>query len=298
MPNGPWWQRRAEEAGIAVDVYVVLPTYGPGSSAAEVIESGVLAERLGFDGIASTDHFFVPPGSPERFERVFEAITVLAALAPVTSRVKLLLSVLILPMRNPVIAAKQVATLDQLSGGRVILGLGAGWNEEEFRNVGAEFGDRGRRLDEGIALLRHLFSGSREPFTGEHYGYADGVFGPPPVRGRDLPILIGGTSGAALRRAATAGDLWESNPVIGPGDYPALLRRLRAIVPGRRVQAGARVNIGPGVTDAAAAAMAYAEAGAEHLLLEFFPFDDFGARLRQFAREVLPQLSALDVSRR
>jgi probable F420-dependent oxidoreductase len=280
-----------------VDVYVVLPTYGPGCSAAEVIECGVLAEELGFDGIASTDHFFVPPGQPERFERVFEAIAVLAALAPLTSRVKLLLSVLILPMRNPFVAAKQIATLDQLSGGRVILGLGAGWNEEEFRNVGAGFGDRGRRLDEGIRLLRHLFSGSREPFTGEYYGYADGAFGPPPVLGRELPILIGGTSRAALRRAATAGDLWQSNPVIGPGEYPALLRTLRAIAPGRLVQPGARVNIGPGATDAAAMLRAYAQAGAEHLLLEFFPFDDFGARLRQFAADILPQLTALDVSR-
>jgi probable F420-dependent oxidoreductase len=281
-----------------VDVYVVLPTYGPGCSAAEVIECGVLAEQLGFHGIASTDHFFVAPGNPERFERVFEAITVLAALAPVTSRVKLLLSVLILPMRNPFIAAKQIATLDQLSGGRVILGLGAGWNEEEFRNVGAGFRDRGRRLDEGIALMRHLCSGSREPFRGEHYSHGDGVFGPPPVRGRDLPILIGGTSAAALRRAATAGDLWESNPVIGPDDYPALLRRLRAIVPGRRVQPGARVNIAPGATDVADQVMAYAKAGAEHLLLEFFPFDDFAARLRKFAAEVLPQLGTLDVSGR
>jgi probable F420-dependent oxidoreductase len=288
------WQldpRGTKEASL-VDVYVVLPTYGPGSKPRDILESSILAEELGFDGVAATDHLFVPHGNPDRFERVFEAITVLGAIAPLTSRVRLLLSVLILPMRNPFIAAKQLATLDQLSGGRLILGLGVGWNEEEFRNVGAEFATRGRRLDEGVSLLRHLFSGSRSEFAGQHYSIQEGAFGPPPAQHADLKILIGGTSDAALRRAAAIGQLWESNPVIGPEQYSELLAKLRAMAGDRSIQPGARINI-PAGADGQAEALAYAQAGAEHLLLEFFPFDNFQQRLRQFASTVLPRLKAL-----
>jgi probable F420-dependent oxidoreductase len=280
---------RADEGGLLVDVYVALPTYGPGTTPGDILQSSVIAEELGFDGVAATDHFFVPYGNPDRFERVFEAITVLGAVAPLTSRVRLLLSVLILPMRNPFIAAKQLATLDQLSGGRLILGLGVGWNEEEYRNVGADFRTRGRRLDEGIRLLQHLFADRRSAFAGEYYPYDNGAFGPPPVQQADLKILIGGTSDAALRRAATFGHLWESNPVIGPERYAELLARLRAMAGPRPIQPGARINIPPGA-EGQAEALAYAQAGAEHLLLEFAPFENFQQRMRRFAATVLPQL--------
>lgn len=274
-----------------MEVYVALPSYGPDATPDDILASGILAEELGFDGVAATDHLFVPRGGPERFERVFEAITVLAAVAPLTRRVRLLLSVLILPMRNPVLAAKQLASLDQLSGGRLTLGLGAGWNGPEFANVGADFGTRGRRLDEGIRLLRHLFGGAAGEFAGEFYSLPSGSFGPPPAQPGGLPVLIGGTSTAALRRAATVGDMWQSNPVIGPGDYPDLVARLRERAGDRHVVPGARINIPPD-TDGRDLALSYAQAGAEHLLLEFFPFDGFQSRLRQFANAVLPLLKA------
>jgi probable F420-dependent oxidoreductase len=274
-----------------VDVYVALPTYGPDSTPDDILTSSVIAEELGFDGVAATDHFFVPHGNPDRFERVFEAISVLAAVAPLTSRVRLLLSVLILPMRNPVIAAKQLATLDQLSGGRLILGLGVGWNEAEFRNVGADFHTRGRRLDEGIRLIQHLFAEDRSDFAGEFYSFGHAAFGPPPAQHGDLKILVGGTSEAALRRAAAVGHLWQSNPVITPQQYPKLVAKLRALAGERSVVPGARINIPPGA-DGREQALAYAKAGADHLLLEFFPFDDFQLRIRRFAGTVLPQLKA------
>lgn len=165
-----------------MDVYVALPTYGPASSAEDIMASSVLAEELGFDGVAATDHFFVPYGNPQRFERVFEAITVLAAVAPLTHRIRLLLSVLILPMRNPLVAAKQLATLDQLCGGRLILGLGVGWNSEEFQNLHADFHNRGRRLDEGMTLLMRLFADGRSEFEGEYYSLHNAAFGPARLR--------------------------------------------------------------------------------------------------------------------
>jgi probable F420-dependent oxidoreductase len=273
-----------------MEVHVALPTYGDDCSASRVLEYGIAVEELGFDGIASTDHLIVPPGNPERFEKVLEAITVLAALATRTRRVKLVTAVIVLPMRSPFVVAKQIATVDQFSGGRVILGLGAGWNEEEFNILGADFHTRGRRLDEGIRLIRHLFSGSREAFDGSFYPYRDAVFGPLPSRRDKLPILIGGTSDAALRRAASAGDLWESNPVISPQEYPALLSKLRSLAGNRTVEAGARINIAEGAQGMLQQAMAYRRAGAEHLTLEFFPFARFGERVQEFAVEVLPAL--------
>jgi len=271
-------------------VHVALPTYGAGCTPEEILEQGVAAEALRFDGIASTDHLFVQPGNPERFERVFEAITVLSALAPLTRRVSLVTSVVILPMRNPFEVAKQAVTLDQMSGGRLILGLGAGWNEDEFKNLGADFHTRGRRLDEGIRLFRHLFSGSRDPFQGTYYSYSSGAFGPLPVSREKLPILVGGTSDRALNRAATMADIWESNPVIGPEQFRGLRERLSRLAGDRVIEAGARINVVAGAAAMREQASAYEAAGAEHLTLEFFPFDGFADRLRLFASEVLPAL--------
>lgn len=119
--------------------------------------------------------------------------------------VKLCTGVLILPLRNPVVLAKEVSTLDSLSGGRVELGVGVGWLEEEFAAVGVSFPDRGRRTDEWIAALRTLWSGGSVGFEGEWARFSDVVCSPRPVNGR-VPIVIGGHSHAAARRAGRLGD--------------------------------------------------------------------------------------------
>jgi alkanesulfonate monooxygenase SsuD/methylene tetrahydromethanopterin reductase-like flavin-dependent oxidoreductase (luciferase family) len=120
------------------------------------------------------------------YGRVFEPLVALAYVASQTRRIKLGTSVIVLPMRNPFVVAKQVATLDALSGGRVILGLAVGWSTEEFANVHAEFHGRGARLEESIRLFRHLWSGSRAGFEGPFYAYAGGVFDPVPSQGANL----------------------------------------------------------------------------------------------------------------
>src|ERR671924_861080 len=141
-------------------IHLAIPNYGRGSNPESILDVALEAEELGFDGIGTTDHLLVPKGEPERYERIFETLTVLAYLAARTRRVKLITTVLVVLMRNPFVAAKQAATIDQLSGGRLVLGMGSGWNEREFANVHADFRRRGRRLDEVIRLYRHLFSGS------------------------------------------------------------------------------------------------------------------------------------------
>src|SRR5919201_3884705 len=129
-----------------MQLHIAIPNFGRGSSVEAMTEIAQEAEELGFNGIGTTDHLLVPKGQPERYERVFEAMTVLAYLAARTQRVKLITTVIVVLMRNPFALAKQAATIDQLSGGRLVLGLGAGWNEAEFASVHADFSRRGRRL--------------------------------------------------------------------------------------------------------------------------------------------------------
>src|ERR1700681_4715364 len=155
-----------------------------------MVDTARAADDLGFRALWTADHLLAPSTLPQ-FSRVFEPLISLAFVASITQRVRLGTSVIVLPMRSPFVVAKQAATLDVLSGGRLILGIGVGSFAAEYENVHAEFSNRGARLEEAINLFRHLWSGSREPFEGRFYGYSDGVFEPVPLQGKDLPLLIG-----------------------------------------------------------------------------------------------------------
>src|SRR5262249_28311921 len=111
-------------AGMRVTFNVVLPNFGYGSGRESIVKVATAAEELGYAGVGPADHVLVPHGEPERYERVFEAFTTLAYIAALTERIKLIPSIIVLPMRNPFLVAKVAATLDVLSGGRLILGLG------------------------------------------------------------------------------------------------------------------------------------------------------------------------------
>jgi probable F420-dependent oxidoreductase len=274
-----------------MQLHVAIPNFGRGSTSEAMAEIAQEVEELGFDGIGTTDHLLVPKGQPERYERIFDALVVLGYLAARTQRVKLITSVIVLLMRNPFALAKQAATIDQLSGGRLILGLGVGWNEQEFANVHVEFRNRGRRFDEALRLFRHLFSGSREPFEGVYFGYQDGVFEPLPVRGEKLPILLGGNSDAAIKRSARAADIWESTG-IGPEAWQERLQLLRSEAAGREVEAGARIGLAGSAEEMLATVRAWDQAGADHLMIGFGFTDGFADRMRLFAGEVMPALPA------
>src|SRR5579884_1347595 len=174
-----------------------------------LVDTARAADEHGFRAIWTADHLLAPSSYPQ-FGSVLEPLIVLSHVAAATQRIRLGTSVIVLPMRSPFVVAKQAATLDVLSGGRLILGLGVGSVEGEYANVHANYHNRGARLDEAIALFRHLWSGSREPFAGRYYGYQDGVFAPLPLQGRDLPLLIGGRSEAALKRVAREAAIWQT----------------------------------------------------------------------------------------
>lgn len=271
--------------------HVAIPNFGPGSTPEAMAAIAEEAEALGFDGIGTTDHLLVPRGQPERYERIFDALVVLGYLAGPTRRVRLITSVIVLLMRNPFVVAKQAATIDQLSGGRLVLGLGVGWNEQEFANVHADFRNRGRRLDEALRLFRHLFSGSREPFRGAYYSYEDGIFDPLPVQGERLPILLGGNSDAAVRRAARAADAWESTG-LNPESWRRRVELLRSEAGGRSVEVGARINLTGNAKEMLGEVRRWHEAGADHLMIGFGFTDGFTERMRLFAREVMSAVGA------
>jgi probable F420-dependent oxidoreductase len=213
---------------------VCVPNYGETSSVEGLRAVAEEAENLGYDSLWTTDHILMPKNSGTPYEKIFDSISTLAFLAPLTRKVKLGISSLIVAMRNPVVVAKQLATLDNLSGGRLILATSAGWNEKEFSNLGSNFHDRGRRVDESIMLLRRLWSGEAS-FAGKYLPQklSDVVFEPRPVQ-KKLTIWIGGQSKAAMKRAAKLGDAWHPN-VLPMDSFKNLVQEFRAISPDKEI---------------------------------------------------------------
>ncbi|HZQ02377.1 MAG TPA: LLM class F420-dependent oxidoreductase [Reyranella sp.] len=177
-----------------------------------------LAEKAGFDSVIAVDHVVFPhnytstypysptgrlPGGPGG--ALPDPLIWMAAMAAVTTRLRFMTGVIILPLRNPLVLAKQVATLDHMSGGRIELGIGVGWLKEEFEALGVPFEKRGKRSDEYVAAMRALWKGEGASFKGEFVNFSEVTASPLPVR-RDVPIVIGGHSEAAARRAGRLGD--------------------------------------------------------------------------------------------
>ena len=208
---------------------VALPNFAAGASPEGIEAVAQTAARLGWHSVWVTDHVAVDRGSAREYGHIFEALTTLAWVGPAIPELRLGTSVIVVPQRNAVVLAKEFATLDVLSGGRVIAGVGIGWNKAEFANlgVGELFRKRGAYLDETIRLWRHLWSGSELPFLGRFHRLEDFVFSPLPVRRDALPIWVGGPSEAALRRAGTLGEGYQSSRA-GPEQYAERIPVIRA----------------------------------------------------------------------
>lgn len=185
---------------------ICLPNYGATGSAEGLRKVALAAEELGYDSVWTTDHILLSTQSGTPYERILESVTTLSYLAGITSKVKLGVSSLIIAMRNPVVAAKQLATVDNLSSGRIMIATSAGWNEPEFNHLGSNFHNRGKRLDENIRLLRELWNGSVVNFEGKRTGitFKDAVFDPRPIQ-KNLTLWIAGNSTAAMTRAMSRG---------------------------------------------------------------------------------------------
>lgn len=282
------------------------------------------AEALDIDSLWCSAHVVLPPQvksgyvlmpgvmHPEHWkERYWEPFTVLSYLAAVTSKITLGTSVVIVPMHNPFELAKQVAEVDQLSGGRFVFGIGVGWFEEEFEVLGQDFHNRGARTDEAIELMKVLWAEDPVSFAGKHYRVENAFFAPKPVQQPSPPIWVAGGSKAALKRAARCADAWHPA-------RPSLenLREARVVLNGYLEEAGRTPESleiavklplifqdGPPasgqpptqgrVTDIIDAIEAYREAGASQLVLDFVPESLATAldTMERFAQEVRPRLS-------
>jgi probable F420-dependent oxidoreductase len=193
-------------------------SYREGPEAVRRFARGV--EEIGFDHVDVFDHVVMgypmegrPPGPYAAQMPILEALMLLSHVAAVTSRVTLGTEVLVLPQRDPTLVAKQVSTLDTLSGGRVRLAVGVGWQESEYDALGEDFRTRGARMDEAIRLLRTWWTDPQVDFVGRHYTVTAMAMEPKPPQGGALPIWIGGASDAALRRVGQLGDGWAASRI-------------------------------------------------------------------------------------
>lgn len=197
-----------------MDFGLILPSYRSGATRESIDAATEAAARLGWHSVFTTDHLLVEPSRrSEDYYTLFDALNTLAYLAAKQPTIKLGASVVVVPTRNAVELAKELATIDVLSGGRLIVGVGVGWNETEFEHLGygERFRERGAYLSEAVAIWRQLWSGDTGPFKGRFHSWDEVRFAPLPVRGADVPIWFGGRDEHALRRAGRLGQGYHSS---------------------------------------------------------------------------------------
>lgn len=226
-----------------MQVGVCLPNFpfGVDPSRDAIVDVAQEAESLGYGSLWVSDHVLVPAAYP-RYGRLFEALSTLAYIGGVTERIRLGTSILVVPYRNAIVVAKQAATIDALTAGRLILGVGAGWIDGEFAALGVDVDSRGRRLDESLAVMQTLWTDDDPAMDGEFYAFSDVLFEPRPAQKGGVPIWVGGHSDAALRRAVTYGAAWHPDD-LGPDDLAEYRRRLDEMSDGRTIDIALRRTV-------------------------------------------------------
>jgi probable F420-dependent oxidoreductase len=209
---------------MAMTYGIHLPQYGRVASGEAITRAARHAEELGFADVWVSDHIVHPAEQTYPSPFLLDPFATLSWAAAVTERVRLGTSVLVVPQHNPVWLANHLATVDQMSGGRVVVGAGIGWSEREYEALGQGFHDRGRRMDEILDLLRSAWRDDPVTFDGEHYQLRDIRFLPKPAH--EIPIWVGGGVEAAFRRGVEKGDGFH---VVGlkPADLVPIVERLR-----------------------------------------------------------------------
>lgn len=284
---------------------IMFANTGTFCSAEGIRALGAGAEEAGFESIWTVEHVVVPQGYQSAYpyarsgrmpgpedSPIPDPLVWLTYLAAVTSTVRLAPGILILPQRNPLVLAKACATLDQLSGGRLTLGVGAGWLKEEFDALGLDFDSRGRRLDDHIGALRAAWGQKPASFDGEHTKFSDVYSAPQPVNG-SVPIVVGGHSKTAARRAGRLGDGFF--PGRGtPESTAELVEVMRATAreADRDPDAIEVTAIGAAVLasdDPVVAVKAWEETGVHRLVIPplTYSLDGIGPALGDFAQKVI-----------
>jgi probable F420-dependent oxidoreductase len=246
-----------------------LPHIGRKAGPDAIRRAAVQAEDLGFADVWVSEHVILPKDAPYPPSPAFyEPILTLTWAAAATRRIRLGTSVIVLPMHHPVPVAKQVATLQCLSGGRVIFGIGVGWLEAEFAALGVPFRERGRRTDESIALMRALWSEDPVSFQTKYIAATIADMRMQPRPSAPIPIWVGGSSDKALARAVKLCDGWHGSR-LPPDKAAPIIRRLR----GERPEPTFAISLrtawdGKDAAELTNRLAAYRDAGAGHVLVE------------------------------
>ncbi|WP_406692299.1 LLM class F420-dependent oxidoreductase [Saccharopolyspora sp. ID03-671] len=251
------------------------------------VDLGRALEERGFDALFLAEHTHIPasrespyPGGgelPRIYYRTLDPFVALSAIAPVTENLLLATGIALVVERDPITTAKEVASLDLISGGRAVFGVGAGWNREEMRNHGTDPRTRGRLMDERIRAMREIWTQEKAEFHGEFVDFDPIYAWPKPVQRPHPPIYIGGESERSIARVAEFGDGWL--PRGGTENLGDLISRVRD-------EAGKRVPVTLfGAEDDAAKLTGYAEAGVDRalLMLPTLPRDETLRKLDELA---------------
>jgi len=270
---------------------IALPHIGPAASPEAIAQVAEEAEAVGFDSVWVLDRLLWPlqpaskyPGNasgllPAAMQTTYDPLTVLAFVAARTRKVFLGTSALVAPYRSPVVVAKMGATLDVMSGGRLILGIGAGWSADEFAAVGQPFLERHERTDEFLRVVDELWTAEEPSFEGTYYRLPKSIFLPQPLQKPRPPIWIGGNTRRAIRRAAEFGDGWHPTNRLSPSALAEGMKSLRELAQNRgrdreAVQLTLRWNALPDLSDPAAQAelaqklRAYQDVGVAHICFD------------------------------
>ena len=265
---------RAREEGF-MQLGVVFPHTEMGTDPGGVRTFTEATERAGYDYLLSFDHVLgADPDRPGGWDRPYthktywhEPMVLFGYLAAITRRLELVTGILILPQRQTALVAKQAAEIDRLSGGRLRLGVGIGWNWVEYEGLGEDFHNRGRRMEEQIAVLRGLFNNQSFTLDGKYHHVIKAGINPQPSR--SIPIWMGGQSDSVVERAGRLADGWM--PLFpNPEDIAAPLAKMREAArkagrDPRTLGIDARVSLGNDPRDAVAQALRWRDAGATHL---------------------------------
>ena len=294
-----------------IEFALALPNYRPGASREGIQAAVETCSRLGWGSVWTTDHLLPEPSDASAdYATIFEALSTLAYIGGLDQQIRLGTSVIVVPMRNAVVLAKEIASIDALTEGRLTVGVGVGWNRTEFGNVGVaeRFSRRGAYLDEAIALWRHLWAGEESLFEGRFHRFDEIRFSPRPVQGAGLPIWIGGRSEPALRRAGRLGDAYHqsaASPAQLAVRAPVVLAAAEeAGRPRPTLSARIRVAFGPhegplyvlaGTPEQMRTELeAFVSAGASHLLIDLQETDPqrHTALFERFHRDVASAFGA------
>lgn len=246
-----------------------LPHIGRKAGPDAIRRAAQQAEQLGFADVWASEHIIVPKDARYPPSPIFyDPVLTLTWAAACTSRVGLGTSILVLPMRHPLPLAKELATLQCLSAGRLILGAGVGWLEKEFAALGVPFHERGPRMDEGIAMMRAVWTEDPVTFRAKHIPAEIEEMRMQPKPVKPIPIWIGGISERALDRAARLGDGWHGTRT-GPEQIAPIVQRLRAARP----EPGFTISLrsgwdGKDEGELRKRLAAFAAAGVQHVMVE------------------------------